>query len=80
VLLAPRVGLLAAVVLTATERAAEIPPVRVPWMSEKANSTMAAVSRTACQIGTIAQDGLQRQLILTNKRVGAVVLVPVRAK
>jgi hypothetical protein len=63
--------------LTATERAAKIPPVRISRVGQKANATMAAVNRTRCQIGTIAQDGTERQLILTNKRVGAVGLVPI---
>ena len=67
-------------VLTATERAAKISAIRIPRMGQKANSTMAAVDRTACQTGTIAQDGIQRQLILTNKRMVAVVLMPIRTK
>jgi hypothetical protein len=71
---------LAAVVLSATERAAEISPIRVARMRQKAYSAMTAVNRTACQIRTIAQDSIERQLILTNKRVGAVVLVPIRTK
>jgi len=79
-LLAPLVGLLATVVLTATERTAEIPPICVPRMRQKANSTVAAVDRTACQIETIAQDGIERELILTNKRTSAIVLMPIRAK
>ena len=41
---------------------------------------MAAVHRTACQTGMIAQDGIQRELILTNKRTSAIVLMPIRAK
>lgn len=41
---------------------------------------MAAVHRTACQIRTIAQDGIERELILTNKRTSAIVLMPIRAK
>lgn len=49
-------------------------------MCEEANPTMAAGDRTACQIRMIAQDGIQRQLILTNKRAGAVVLMPIRPK
>ena len=49
-------------------------------MREEANPTMAAGDRTACQIGMNAQDGIQRQLILTNKRTSAVVLIPIRAK
>ena len=79
-LLAPLVGLLATMALTATERAAEIPPIRISRMREEANPTMATVDRTACQTGMIAQDGIQRELILTNKRTDAVVLVPIRAK
>jgi hypothetical protein len=67
-------------VLTATEWATEIPPIRVARMREETNPTMAAVDRTACQTGTIAQDGIQRELILTNKRGGAVVPMPIRAK
>ena len=77
---APLVGLVATVMLTATELAAKISPICVPRMGQKADSTMAAVDRAACQIGTIAQDGTERQLILTNKRVRAVVLMPIRAK
>ncbi len=41
---------------------------------------MAAVDRTACQIGMIAQDGSERELILTNKPASAIVLMPIRAK
>ena len=78
--LAPLVGPLASAVLSTTERAAEIPPIRVPRMCQKANSTLAAVDRTACQIGTIAQDGIERDLILTNKRKSAIVLMPILAK
>lgn len=80
VLFAPLVGLLATMVLTATELAAEISAIRIPRMGQKANSTMAAVDRTACQMGMIAQNGIERQLILTNKRVGAVGLMPIRTK
>jgi len=49
-------------------------------MREEANPAMAAVDRTACQTGMIAQDGIQRELILTNKRISAVVPVPIRPK
>ena len=77
---APRVAALAAMVLSTTERAAEIPSTCIPRMREEANSTVAAENRTLFQIGTIAQDGIQRELILTNKRQGAIVLVPIFAK
>lgn len=63
---APLVRLLAAVVITATERTVEIPPIRVPRMRQKANPTMAAVDRTACQNRMIAQDRSERGLVLTN--------------
>jgi hypothetical protein len=49
-------------------------------MRQEANLAVAALDCTACQIRMIAQDGIQRQLILTNKRTGAVVLMPIRAK
>lgn len=78
--LTPRVGLLPAVVRTATERAAEIRTFGVAWMRQKANSAVATVDRAACQIGMLAQNGIERQLILTNKRVGAVGLMPIRTK
>jgi hypothetical protein len=54
VLLAPLVRLLATMVLTATELAAEVPPIRIPRMRQEANSTVAAMDRTTCQIGMIA--------------------------
>jgi hypothetical protein len=64
-------------VLAATELTAKVPPIRIPRMREEANPTTAAVNRTACQTGMLAQDGIQRQLILTNERIGAVVPMPV---
>ena len=67
-------------VLTATKRTAEIPPIRISRMRQEANATVAAGDRTACQTGMIAQDGIQRELILTNKRMDAGVLMPIRAK
>jgi len=80
VLLAQLVRLVTTMVLTATELAAKVPPIRIARMRQEANSTVAAVDRTAYQIGMIAQDGIQRELILTNKRTSAVVLMPIRAK
>jgi len=80
VLSAPCIRLLAAAVLTATERAVEIPPIGVSRMRQKANGAVTAVDCTACQTGMIAQDRIQRGLVLTNKRTGTIVLMPVRAK
>jgi hypothetical protein len=45
-------------------------------MRQEANPTTAATYRAACQTRMHAQNGIQRQLILTNKRIGAVVLMP----
>jgi hypothetical protein len=69
-----------AVMLAATEGATEILSMRISRMREEANFTMATGDRTACQIDMIAQNGIQRQLILTNKRSSAIVLMPIRAK
>lgn len=80
VLFAPLVRLLAATVLTASERTVKISSMRVPWVRQKANITMAAVDRTAYQTGMIAQDRIEYELILTNKRSSAIVLMPIRAK
>ena len=79
-LLAPLVSLVATMVLTAPKLAAEISAMGVAWMGQKANPAVATVDRTACQMGMIAQHGIERQLILTNKRVGAVGLMPIRTK
>jgi hypothetical protein len=75
--LAPRVGPFVAMALAATEFTAKIFPIRIPRMREEANPTTAAPDRTACQTRMLAQDGIQRQLILTNKRTDAVVLMPI---
>ena len=77
---APRVALLSAVVLTTTEVTAKVLPFGIAGMREKANAAVATVDRTACPTGMIAQNGIARQLILTNKRVGAVGLMPIRTK
>jgi hypothetical protein len=49
-------------------------------MSEKANSAVNAASDTPLKLGMRLQDRVQRELILLDKRLSAVVLVPVRAK
>lgn len=82
VLLAPRVGPFATMVFAATEFATQVLPTRIPRMREEANLTTAALDHTACQIGMtgrngIAQNGIQRHLILTNKRKDAIVLMPI---
>ena len=80
VLPASRVATLATMVLSAAKGTAEIPTTRIARMREEANPAVAAAHRAVRQIRTIPQDGIQRQLILTNERKGAVVLMPVLAK
>lgn len=67
-------------VLAAAERAAEILAVRVTGMRQETYPAVATANCAVLQIRTIAQDGIERVLILTNKRIGVVVLVPVLAK
>ncbi len=67
-------------VLLAAEGTAEIPTTRIAWMRTEANPAVAAAHGAALQISTIPQGRIQRQLILTNKRTGAVVLMPILAK
>jgi hypothetical protein len=80
VLPAPRVAALTTMVLLAAEGTAEIPTTRIAWMRTEANPAVAAAHGAALQISTIPQGRIQRQLILTNKRTGAVVLMPILAK
>jgi len=78
--LAPLVRSLAATVLAASERTVKIRSIRVPRVRQEANGTVAAVDRTDCQIRMIAQDRIERDLILTDKRADTIVLMPIRAK
>jgi len=80
VLPAAVIGPLATTVLPTAKGAAQVLAARVTGMREEANPTVAAPHRAVLQIRTITQDGIQRDLILTNKRNGAVVLVPILAK
>ena len=79
-LLASLVGPLPTVVLTATKGTADVATSRIPRMCEEANPAVATKDRTVFQIRTIAQDGIQLELILTNKRTSSIVLMPVLAK
>ena len=80
VLSAPLIGPLAMMVPPAAKWTAEIAAARVAGMSEEAYAAVATPHRAVLQIRTIPQDGIQQELILTNKRTGAVVLVPILAK
>ncbi len=76
VLLAPRVGQFATLAFAATEFTAKILPIRISRVRQEADSTTAAADRTAYPTRMLAQHVIQHQLILTNKRIGAVVLMP----
>jgi hypothetical protein len=67
-------------VLPAAERTAEIPATRVAGMREETHPAVAAAHRAVPQLRTVPQDGVQGELILTNERPGAVVLMPILAK
>jgi hypothetical protein len=77
---APIIAALATMMLPAAERATQILATRVAGMRQKADPAVKAENRAVPQLRTIAQDGIQRALILPNKRKGAVVLVPLFAK
>ena len=76
----PLAGTLSAMMCPAAERTTQIPPAGVPRMREKANPAVRAVNDAAEKLGAGLQDRIQRSLILPDKRPGAVVLVPIRAK
>ncbi len=67
-------------VQSTAEGATEILATRVAGMRQEADPAVATADSAVLQIRTIAQDGIQRVLILTNKRMGTVVLVPILAK
>ncbi len=66
--------------LPAAKGTAEILAARVAGMSEEANPAVAAAYRAGLQIRTIPQDGIQRELILTDKRISTLALVPILRK
>jgi hypothetical protein len=74
------VGSLTTMLLTAAEGTAQVLTTCIARMGEETNPTVRAAYCAVRQIRTITQDGIQRELILTNKRTGAVVLVPILVK
>jgi hypothetical protein len=77
---APLGAALATMVLPAAKRTPEIPATPVAGMRKETNPTLAAEYRAVPQRRTLSQDGVQGELILTNERLGAIVLVPILAK
>jgi hypothetical protein len=49
-------------------------------MREKPNPAVSTVSHARLELGIGLQDGVQSDLILLNKRSGAIVLMPIRAE
>lgn len=74
------VGALPAMVLPAAEGTSKIPTIRVAGMGEKPDPAVSAVRDTALKLGTQSQDRVQLRLILPDKRLGAIILVPIRPK
>jgi hypothetical protein len=66
--------------LSTTEGAAKIPSAHIAGMNEEPDPTVAAARRAMPQSRMTPKDRVQRDLVLSNKRVDAVVLVPVLAK
>lgn len=66
--------------LAAAERAAQILTVVVARMREEPNPAVFAVHRATGQLGTSLQNGVERDLILTNKRTSTFLLVPILGK
>lgn len=69
-----------AMILAAPERAAQIFTARVARMGEEPNPAVFAVHCATGQLGTSLQNGIERDLILTNKRTSTLLLVPILGK
>jgi hypothetical protein len=67
-------------VFAAPERAPQIPAACTPWVGQKPNPTVNAVANAPLKIGMGLQNGVQSKLILPNKRLGAIGLMPILAK
>ncbi|MGO9270424.1 MAG: hypothetical protein ACLQOO_09260 [Terriglobia bacterium] len=76
----PLVGTLPAVMPAATKRATQVPPASVAGMREKANPAVNAGNEALLKFGMGLQGRVQRRLILPDKRLGAIVLMPIYAK
>jgi len=67
-------------VLPAAERATQIETMGVARMREKANPAVATVRHAPVQIGVRPQNRAECYLVLTDKRIRAIVLAPVLGK
>jgi hypothetical protein len=66
--------------LAAAERAAQILTAGVARMGKEPNPAVLAAHRATGQLGTSLQNGVERGLILTNKRTSTLLLVPILGK
>ena len=78
--LTPLARTLPAMLSPTAERTTQVPPSNVPGMGEKANLAMHALRYATLQIRMRLQDPIQLDLILPDKRPGAVGLVPISLK
>jgi hypothetical protein len=67
-------------VLAAAEWAAQVSSAGIARMREEPNPALFAMHGATGQFRTSAQNGVERDLILTNKRTSAIVLVPIPGK
>ena len=67
-------------VLAAAKGTTQVPPTCVAGMRQKANPAVRAVGNAALKLGMGLQHRVQRGLIMPDKRPGAIVLMPIRAK
>jgi len=67
-------------VLSAAEGTAKILPPGIPRMRQKPDPAMAAVRDALLKMRMRRQHRLECHLILLNKRLGAIILVPILAK
>jgi len=71
-------GTLQVMMVAAAEWTTQVPPICVPGMSEKPNPTAQAGNGATLKLGVGLQNRVQGGLILQDKRLGAIVLMPIR--
>ena len=76
----PFAGTLPAMMSLAAERTTQIRPTGVAGVREKPNAAVPAVRHAAEQFGIGLHHRVQRGLILTDQRIRAMILMPIRAK
>lgn len=74
------VGTLPPVMAPTTERATQIDPIRVTRMRQEPDPAVDALHGTATQLRMRLQHRVQCGLVLPNKRISAIILVPIQTK